>query len=460
MNRICWSTTNFLLLLYFALPEQISDAFLLGFSTSRHHLPCPVSLSKFQIDWIRSELRDCLSLKDGDTRDFNKTRSIQSRRDALSLLVWSYLSGPAAAAAVNINNDSEYTPSTRATAYFVDSTIPPTLVPYRKQREAAILKSLGNGYGTIKETSLLDTTVNLNNIMNKTISGIYDRLFSSKKTGQPLDSSFVFFGMDFESKDDVQLAIKLSEEILKPRRRQLPSNTAIGLSWAPQSTQVSFDTFFQSSTVDNASIDKLKAALLEAKVPIFVISCQLPLLLWARAIRLPIIALAPQDSDLVTVRKNGLQDLDIESRATYVADTKGFVDMVQNPKFKLYTERSLLKEYNANAAKNDNLGNFFAERILNDEAIATASAKWALLANSRSATKNNNLMIILSAFEGVRFLGGANGRVLRVFQFLSPDATIGEEAVTTILLNPTAQVSFLYTLLIIIYCSNAVPIIV
>lgn len=48
-------------------------------------------------------------------------------------------------------------------------------------------------------------------------------------------------------------------------------------------------------------------------------------------------------------------------------------------------------------------------------------------------------MIILSAFERVRFLGGANGRVLRVYQFLSPDSKISEEAVTSILLNPTAK---------------------
>jgi hypothetical protein len=187
------------------------------------------------------ELHDCFHSEYGDTTMFNKTGFVQqksdsqSRRDALSALILGSFAAPTAVAAAN--DGSEYTPAKRATAYFVDSTIPPTLVPYSKPREAAILKSLGNGYGTMKDLSVLETAVNLNNIMNKTISGIYGQLFSSKKVGQPLDSSFVFFGMDFTSNNDVLLSMDLIKEIIKPRKRDLTSSTAIGLSWAPQSTQ-------------------------------------------------------------------------------------------------------------------------------------------------------------------------------------------------------------------------------
>lgn len=184
-----------------------------------------------------------------------------------------------------------------------------------------------------------------------------------------------------------------------------------------------------------------------------VITCQVPLLIWARSNRIPLVALAPLYTDLVKVRQNGLQSLDIANRETYVTDTKGFISMVQSPRFKLYTNRSLLKEYEASnliskSGEEDDIANYFAERILSDEAVATASAKWALQAKIRSSNKgnnnNNSLMIILSAFERVRYLGGANGRVLRVLQFLSPDENISEEAVTSILLNPTAQVSLLH----------------
>lgn len=124
-------------------------------------------------------------------------------------------------------------------------------------------------------------------------------------------------------------------------------------------------------------------------------------------------------------------------RAQYVVDTQGFIDMVQNPKFQLYTDKSMMKDYTSN----DDIspGDFFAERILYDEAVATAASNWALLTNSRNNNKNS-LMIVLSAIEGVRFFGGANGRIRRVSSFLSPDsAPVEEEAITTILLNPTAQ---------------------
>ena len=58
-----------------------------------------------------------------------------------------------------------FRPSQRCTAYLVDSTIPPSLIPYRAQREAAILKNLGMGSGTSKEPFAKDE-INLNNFMN------------------------------------------------------------------------------------------------------------------------------------------------------------------------------------------------------------------------------------------------------------------------------------------------------
>ena len=39
----------------------------------------------------------------------------------------------------------------------------------------------------------------------------------------------------------------------------------------------------------------------------------------------------------------------------------------------------------------------------------------------------------------VRFLGGPNGRIARVCNAIRPNTNIDDEAVTTILLNPTAQ---------------------
>jgi len=376
-------------------------------------------------------------LHDSSSSSPKDSKAGRSRRDALSGLFWTCFSSLGAPGVSTASDGmTEYKPSKRATAYFVDSTVPPTLVPYRKQREAAILKSLGNGYGTLKKTSLLDTTITLNNIMNKTISAAFDKL-NTKNQGGPYDSSFVFLGIDLASNDDVQLAVNIMESIIQPRKRKLATNTAAGVSWAPRSTQTALDTFLRSEDSSTSSTNDLKAALLEAKVPLDIVSSQLPLLQWAKKQKLPLIALSPEISDLDTVRTKGLQDLDMGRRAQYVVDTQGFIDMVQNPKFQLYTDKSMMKDYTSN----DDIspGDFFAERILYDEAVATAASNWALLTNSRNNNKNS-LMIVLSAIEGVRFFGGANGRIRRVSSFLSPDsAPVEEEAITTILLNPTAQ---------------------
>ena len=64
----------------------------------------------------------------------------------------------------------QYKQAKRCTAYLVDATIPPSLIPYRAQREAAILKNLGMGRGTSK-TPFIEEGVNLNNFMNKAVFG-------------------------------------------------------------------------------------------------------------------------------------------------------------------------------------------------------------------------------------------------------------------------------------------------
>lgn len=117
-----------------------------------------------------------------------KGEGVQSRRDAIksasSLLVSASILATSAtdANAINLNpftptdqisNGGGYQQAKRATAYLVDSTKPPSLVPFRASREAAILKNLGNGLGTPK-LPYTEESLNLNNMMNKGVFGTID----------------------------------------------------------------------------------------------------------------------------------------------------------------------------------------------------------------------------------------------------------------------------------------------
>ena len=112
--------------------------------------------------------------------------------------------------------------------------------------------------------------------------------------------------------------------------------------------------------------------------------------------------------------------------------------MTQEAKFKLYTDKSLLKDFTSTSSAKDaattkaEQGNFFAERILVHEACATAISKWA-------TSHPDSLVVTIAPIPDVRFLGGINGRVPRICQYLNPNSLVDDEAVTTILLNPNAK---------------------
>eukprot|EP00593_Proboscia_inermis_P009081 CAMPEP_0171326506 /NCGR_PEP_ID=MMETSP0816-20121228/117501_1 /TAXON_ID=420281 /ORGANISM="Proboscia inermis, Strain CCAP1064/1" /LENGTH=199 /DNA_ID=CAMNT_0011826001 /DNA_START=516 /DNA_END=1118 /DNA_ORIENTATION=+ len=143
------------------------------------------------------------------------------------------------------------------------------------------------------------------------------------------------------------------------------------------------------------------------------------------------IACSPEYEDLKLVRTQGLEAIPAERRENYVSDIQGFIDQTQSPKFKLYTSRSLVKDF-VPLTEDDTVKDFFAERILLDECIATRVSLWAVL-------RPDSLVCVVVPFNTVRYLGGSNGRIPRVSRFLSPDSVIDEDLVTTILINPSAE---------------------
>lgn len=352
------------------------------------------------------------------------------------------------------SNGGYYVPGKRCTAYLVDATIPPSLIPYRASREAAILKNLGMGGGTPK-APFIEDDVNLNNFMNKAVFGTIDAAKNVVGAGDggrvrsgPNYQSFVFLGANFDDTftaspekaggedADAALAVGLLTDMTKPKERN--GNTAIGLSFAPRGGQGALDAYLAS----RGSAGQAEAALVEGLAASGadegLARRHLPILRFAKEKNFALLALAPEPSDLDIVRRGGLQSLDPDRRDAYVADAQGFIALTQELKFKLYADKSLLKDYVPALASEDEAAtkagqaNFFAERILVHEACATAVSKWA-------TSRPSSLVVAIAPIPDVRFMGGINGRVPRVCRHLNPESLVDEEAVTTILLNPNAR---------------------
>jgi hypothetical protein len=339
-------------------------------------------------------------------------------------------------------------PAKRATAYLVDSTIPPTLVPFKSSREAAILKNIGSGLGT-RKSPYIEEELNLNNFMNKGVFGAIDliknvigdnNVSSSKNAaGQSnssnkntnFDASFVFLGMDYNdsSGQDATLATSIMTDIIKPRRGL---DIAIALDYIPLSLQYALDEYTSSSS-DSAStmLDKLTSTLINNNVPSNIVAQQLPILEFAKSKNIKLIACSPEYVDITTVRQEGIQNVNQERRSNYVVDSAGFIQWTQDPKNRMYTDKSLLKDFVSQDPK-DAPANFFGERILVHETISTTLAKY-------SVSHPKTCVIAISQIKDVRFMGGPNGRIVRICKALNPNMNIDEDAVTTILLNPSAE---------------------
>ena len=340
------------------------------------------------------------------------------------------------------SSSSVYKAAKRPTAYRVDSTTPPTLIALPTAVEQTkMLRELALGSGTDKDAIVVDT-VNLNNILNKAVFGTAAAIKSQftvddSNTG-PGYASFVCLGVPKEtSETDVSLATSLLTTMIQARPKNANSNNnmAVGLHWAPLSTQEALNQYTK-----DRQFDALKSAMTNAGVDGAVVDLYRPLMEQnlASLPTLDFLALSPELEDLKTAQSQGLQQVNPDRRAQYVVDAQGFIGFTQQPQFQMYTDRSLFKDLPPKG--NVKPGDFFAMSILKHEAAATACAQYA---KTHSTTSNNSastpLVVSLAPIADVRFLvGGINGRLPRVCNFLGLDK-VTEDAVTTILCNPTAE---------------------
>jgi Haem-binding uptake, Tiki superfamily, ChaN len=332
-------------------------------------------------------------------------------------------------------SDSDvFIPAKRPLAYRVDSTIPPTLLPLTPQEEVTILSRLGRGSGTTKAGVVADR-ITLNNMMNKGVFGTISALQSAvrvnesdlKKSG-PGYASFVALGVPNDtSEDDITLAQKLIDLIWRGRK-SISHATGLGLAFVPWSAQGQLESYLATG-----DFNTLNLALTSKGVPEKTLELYKPILELSRANKFDLIAMSPEPEDLRIVRTEGLQNVNSDRRAEYVLDSEGFIALTQDPKFRLYSERSLLKDFQP-ILPSDQPGNFFAERILVHEAGATALVKYA-------AARPESLVLILAPVADVRFQGGYTGRLERISRRLLgvDESKISDECITTILLNPTAK---------------------
>jgi Haem-binding uptake, Tiki superfamily, ChaN len=351
---------------------------------------------------------------------------------------------------VNLLPDGSVTRAIRPTAYRVDSTIPPTLLPVPTARaQLIVLRDLGKGLGTDKKAVFIDR-LNLNNILQKAVYGTADAIgslgkgFSNSTTQAP--ASFVCFGLPMQPTDrDVDLTISLLQSMWGLSSSRSPTRkNAIGIAIFPYTAQGALSDF----VAGRLSLNQLRDALLEQQVSVDEWNLYEPLLLLAARYKITLLALGVTLSDQSLVRKEGLQSVDPDVRALYVVDPEGFIATTTDPSYQLYTDRSLLKDYPEND-KTTTTGKYFAERILVHEAAATMVSQYAVQSGV------GTVVAIVAPVNDVRYLKGINGRLPRVYQHVATstatmsnvDAATARAAaefpvslndVTTILLNPTS----------------------
>jgi Haem-binding uptake, Tiki superfamily, ChaN len=348
------------------------------------------------------------------------------------------------AAASAGGGSSVYVPAKRPTVYRVDSTVPPTLLAVPKyQDQKKLLRDLGRGLGTDKKEVFIDR-INLNNMLQKIVYGTIDAVqsvaSSSQQDSQRAPASFVCFGLPMEPTiRDMDLTTSLLQTMLEKRltqSQQQRSPSAIGIATLPCTAQGIVDDLVANRISLKDLSDTNDAAIIQQLLPLY-----RPIFDHAIQNKIPIIAMGLSKDDEQAVQSRGIQGVNPTSRGQY-------------------NDRSLLKDRllllaNKDTSKDSTIseGNYFAERILSHEAGATLVSQYAIDHNSPD---DCCVIAIIAPINDVRYLGGINGRIPRIYQYLSnskknnqgsldqaqPSLTATESVsmndVTTILINPNA----------------------
>ncbi|CBJ27968.1 conserved unknown protein [Ectocarpus siliculosus] len=284
--------------------------------------------------------------------------------------------------------------SPRPLAYRIEYTDPPTTVPFPRDTEPNLVKEIA---------------------------------------GQGL----VFFGVHGEDAPDPALAA----DVIGKLSASLKNQAAIGLEQVEMQFQPALDSYVaggdQGGDGKDEDLDSADAELARAtqwaERCAFPFENFLPLFHLARRRGLPMVALGVDSEKVFDVMQNGMDSLGEDDRNAYVSDFKGFVTYVRDKGFQVYADKLIfpsydrLKEAGLLGSKPPTKPNFFAARILADEAVASKAVDWA--------TDNKGLkLFVVQREDHVKFGFGASGRAARIAKSLG-----AEMPTKSVLINPTAE---------------------
>lgn len=163
----------------------------------------------------------------------------------------------------------------------------------------------------------------------------------------------------------------------------------------------------------------------------------LPVFQFCRERQIPLLALSCDSESLERCEIGGLSALSSEEKKQYLPDAKGFNAFTNTTAFREYIAYEIKKSYELHddmgilgttvtGKKLETpmtFGNFFASRLLRDEAMATRAARWL-------RSHPNGRLVGLVGSDHVKFSCGVPSRTARLLQ--EP-----QSSVKSIMLNPT-----------------------
>ena len=395
--------------------------------STRLHAGAPLNRRKYLHSTLTLPLTLSLSLS------YDVSNSANANANALSLPL--SLSPP----------PLSYSPARRSTAYIVNPTLPPTLNQLPAMREASKLKSLSK-----------DNTV--------VLLGSH---FSSHYTAQRQQQRFQQQQQQQQQQQDKDAALLLSiiKDILKPRKNKHNANAnALAIKFLPTASQPLLTSFLLDPTISPTALSNQLVS--EHLTPLFTasdVTSLIPIFTFCRTSGTKLLATSPPFEAIDRVRMSGLSALSPSERDAFFVDPAGFANMITKPveveksageptlsendlrrkKFRLYADYVMTRDFKP-ANENDRVSNFFAERCMVDEVVATNVAQFL----TGEEANGKGLVLLLDSICNVEYgaAGGVESRLQRIVDATSKQEKgkgkgkgKGKVSTASFLINPTAR---------------------
>jgi len=153
----------------------------------------------------------------------------------------------------------------------------------------------------------------------------------------------------------------------------------------------------------------------------------LPVVLMCRELGVPLIAVAPNNDTVTTLRKYGLAALSVDQRRKILPDPESLLETVTDPRFDMYISSLMSPRYSA-------LGKQFNSLYPNDSILQSILDEGTSASIVQYAREHSNdaQIVVCSGLEKTKFGLGLPGRTSRLLK-------AGPRQVLNVLLNPTTM---------------------